>query len=84
MHRRRQRQTRFSDIIKGRIDREPPSLVGVPQPSDGVYHVGDEISFTFNQHINCDKLNPVDVLLFDATTNELLTFTSPVLKTRSC
>jgi len=60
----------FSDIIKGRIDREPPSIVGVPQPSDGVYHVGDEISFTFNQHVNCDKLNPVDdVLLFDATTN---------------
>jgi hypothetical protein len=45
----------FSEIIKGRIDREPPSLVGVPQPSDGVYHVGDEISFTFNQHVNCDN-----------------------------
>jgi len=60
----------FSEIIKGRIDREPPSIVGVPQPSDGVYHVGDEISFTFNQHVNCDKLNPVDdVLLFDATTD---------------
>lgn len=61
----------FSQIIKGRIDREPPSIVGVPQPSDGVYHVGDEISFTFNQHVNCDKLNPVDdVLLFDTETNE--------------
>ncbi|MBK9337216.1 MAG: T9SS type A sorting domain-containing protein [Lewinellaceae bacterium] len=61
----------FSAIIKGRIDREPPSIVGVPQPSDGVYHVGDEISFTFNQHVNCDDLNPVDnVLLFDATTND--------------
>ncbi len=61
----------FSEIIKGRIDREPPSLVGVPQPSDGVYQVGDEISFTFNQHVNCDKLNPVDdVLLFDATTGD--------------
>ncbi|MFN0013142.1 MAG: T9SS type A sorting domain-containing protein, partial [Saprospiraceae bacterium] len=60
----------FSDIIKGRIDREPPSIVGVPQPSDGVYHVGDEISFTFNQHVDCDRLNPVtDVLLFDAENN---------------
>lgn len=58
----------YSEIIKGRIDREPPSLVGVPQPSDGVYNVGDEISFTFNKHINCNKLNPVDdVLLFDVT-----------------
>ncbi len=45
--------------------------MGVPQPSDGVYQVGDEISFTFNQEINCDKLNPVDgVILFDATTNQ--------------
>ncbi|MBK9337222.1 MAG: T9SS type A sorting domain-containing protein [Lewinellaceae bacterium] len=45
--------------------------MGVPQPSDGVYHVGDEISFTFNQHINCDSLDPVDdVKLFDATTNQ--------------
>ncbi|MBL7795860.1 MAG: choice-of-anchor D domain-containing protein, partial [Saprospiraceae bacterium] len=61
----------YSDIIKGRIDREPPSLVGVPQPSDGVYQVGDEISFTFNQHIDCKRLNPVtDVRLFDATTDE--------------
>ncbi len=68
----------FSEIIKGRIDREPPSLVGVPQPSDGVYQVGDEISFTFNKHINCDKLIPADITqpnnvgLYDATTDELI------------
>ncbi len=29
----------FSQIIKGRIDREPPSLIGLPQPSDAVYTV---------------------------------------------
>jgi hypothetical protein len=68
----------FSQIINGRIDREPPSLVGKPQPSDGVYHVGDEISFTFNQHVNCDKLiiadqtQPNNVGLYDGTTNELI------------
>jgi len=68
----------FSDIIKGRIDREPPSIVGVPQPSDGVYHVGDEISFTFNQHVNCDKLIPADLTqlnnvgLYDAATDQLI------------
>lgn len=61
----------YSSIIKIRIDREPPKLVGLPQPSDGVYQVGDEISFTFNQHVNCEKLNPLDdVLLFDATTDQ--------------
>jgi hypothetical protein len=68
----------YSEIIKGRIDREPPSLIGTPQPSDGVYHVGDEISFSFNKHINCDKLIPADltqpnnVALYDATTGLLI------------
>ncbi|MDX2135509.1 MAG: LamG-like jellyroll fold domain-containing protein, partial [Saprospiraceae bacterium] len=68
----------FSDIIKGRIDREPPSILGVPEPTDGVYHVGDEISFTFNQEINCDRLIPADqtqlnnVGLYDATTDQLI------------
>ncbi len=61
----------YSHIIKGRIERQPPSLIGTPQPSDGVYHVGDEISFTFNKHVNCSKINPVDnVLLFDATSDD--------------
>ena len=68
----------FSQIIKGRIDREPPKLLGKPQPSDGVYNVGDEISFTFNQDINCNKLiqadihNENNVGLYDATTDQLL------------
>lgn len=68
----------FSQIIKGRIDREPPSLVGTPQPSDGVFHVGDEISFTFNKHINCNKLIQADLFnannvgLYDATTGLLI------------
>ncbi|MDQ3017787.1 MAG: hypothetical protein M3R25_13835, partial [Bacteroidota bacterium] len=68
----------YSQVIKGRIDREPPSLVGVPQPSDGVFQVGDEISFTFNQDINCDKIITGDLTsannaaLYDATTNLLI------------
>jgi len=61
----------YSHIIRGRIERQPPSLLGAPQPSDGVYNVGDEISFTFNKHINCAKINPLDnVQLFDATTDQ--------------
>lgn len=68
----------FSQTIKGTIDREAPSLLGVPMPSDGVYHVGDEISFTFNQDINCSKLIQADILnannigLYDATTDDLI------------
>lgn len=60
----------YSHVIKGKIERQPPSLIGTPEPSDGVYNVGDEISFSFNKVINCAKINPVDnVQLFDATTN---------------
>jgi hypothetical protein len=68
----------YSQVIKGRIDREAPTLVGTPQPSDGVYNVGDEISFTFNQAINCDKLIQADlqdannVGLYDVITNTLI------------
>ncbi|MEO6040126.1 MAG: T9SS type A sorting domain-containing protein, partial [Saprospiraceae bacterium] len=60
----------YSHVIKGKIERQPPSLIGTPEPADGVYNVGDEISFSFNKLINCSKINPVDnVQLFDATTN---------------
>lgn len=60
----------YSDVIKGKIDRQPPSLVGVPQPSDGVYHVGDEISFTFNQDVDCSRIfEGLNVNLIDVETN---------------
>lgn len=60
----------YSHYIQGKIDRQPPSLIGTPEPSDGVYNVGDEISFTFNKVINCNELHPaLNVMLFDATTN---------------
>jgi Concanavalin A-like lectin/glucanases superfamily/Secretion system C-terminal sorting domain len=71
----------YSEIIKGRIDRSPPALVGVPQPSDGVYHVGDEISFTFNQNINCQKFMQLQILgstLIDVATDSVIGIT------RSC
>jgi len=68
----------ISHVIKGRIERQPPSIVGVPEPADGVYNVGDEISFTFNKPINCNKLLEADIFnknnvgLYDATTGKLI------------
>jgi len=70
----------ISHIIQGRIERDPPYLISLPQPSDGVYQLGDEISFTFNKNINCDKVFQAtapplvlnNVGLFDATTNQLI------------
>ncbi|HEX5111944.1 MAG TPA: T9SS type A sorting domain-containing protein, partial [Saprospiraceae bacterium] len=66
----------FSQIIRGRIDREPPKLVGIPEPSDGVLQVGDEISFTFNKPINCNQLWAGTVIdhvnVYNTRTNTLV------------
>ena len=39
----------ISTLIKGEIARNPPELVGVPEPGDGTWDPGDEISITFNE-----------------------------------
>lgn len=68
----------ISTVIRGKIQRTPPIVLGVPQPSDGTWDPGDEISITFNKDINCDKIIQADVLsnntigLYDATTNKLV------------
>jgi hypothetical protein len=67
----------FSEVIKGRIDRQPPTIIGTPQPSDGVLQVGDEISVTFNKNIDCDLQTALtsgsyNVGLFDVATNTII------------
>lgn len=68
----------YSHVIKGRIERQPPSLVGTPEPADGVFQTGDEISFSFNKDINCNKIieadltQPNNVGLYDAVTGQLI------------
>ena len=68
----------ISTVIKGEIARNPPEIVGVPEPGDGTWDPGDEISITFNEQINCDKVFQADMLgnntigLYDATTNQLV------------
>jgi hypothetical protein len=67
----------ISKIVDIRIDRQPPSIVSM-EPADGVYEVGDEISFTFDKPINTSKFLPpffnslgkIDV--FDASTSQLI------------
>ena len=68
----------ISTIIRGTLEREPPVVFGVPEPGDGTWDPGDEISITFNEAIDCDKLVQADMLanntigLYDATTNALV------------
>lgn len=67
----------ISKIVDIRIDRQPPSIVSM-EPADGVYQVGDEISFTFDKPINTSKFLPPfanslgKIDLFDATTSQLI------------
>jgi len=43
-------------VVPGRVDRVPPSLFGTFQePSDQLWWPGDEISFRFNEELNCDR-----------------------------
>jgi hypothetical protein len=71
----------ISTIVRGKVERNPPEVVGVPQPADGTWDIGDEISITFNEDIDCNKLVAADVLgnntigLYDATTNALVAAT---------
>jgi hypothetical protein len=68
----------ISTVVKGEVARNPPELVGVPEPGDGTWDPGDEISITFNETIDCDKVIQADMLanntigLYDATTNALV------------
>lgn len=68
----------ISTVIIGEVARTPPIIVGVPEPGDGTWDPGDEISITFNEPINCDKVVKADILanntigLYDATTNALV------------
>lgn len=68
----------ISTVIKGEVARNPPVVFGVPEPGDGTWDPGDEISITFNEPIDCDKVVQADILgnntigLYDATTNALV------------
>ncbi|MFK7935505.1 MAG: hypothetical protein AB8G22_18470, partial [Saprospiraceae bacterium] len=45
--------TTISNILNGRISRSGLRLFGSPEPSDGLWTAGDEISFSFNRDLDC-------------------------------
>ena len=53
-----------SAIIMGTIERKPPRLFGLPQPSHGELFVGDAVSFTFQEPVECRQ-----PFRFDLTVN---------------
>ncbi|TAK61671.1 MAG: T9SS type A sorting domain-containing protein, partial [Bacteroidetes bacterium] len=58
-----------SVIIKGRIDRSPPALLGSTEPVDGVLGPNDQIIAHFDEDIDCGALHPLlNVRLFNSGT----------------
>lgn len=46
-----------SPIITGMIDRNPPSVLGAPQPADGILNLDDEIAIIFNEDVECGAIS---------------------------
>ncbi|MBI3194562.1 MAG: T9SS type A sorting domain-containing protein [Ignavibacteriae bacterium] len=60
-----------SAIRRGVIDRTPPQLLGSPSPVDAVLSESEQISFTFDEPIQCDALHPLEnVKLINTTTGQ--------------
>lgn len=49
-----------SEIFSGIIDRVSPHPFGTPEPADGIYSAGDEISIQFNEPLNEGLIRPSD------------------------
>lgn len=45
-------QANHSNIVYGKIDRIAPQVFGNPQPSDGVFSLGDEVSLSFSETLD--------------------------------
>ncbi len=69
-----------STIIPGRLERQPPELLGTPSPADGILHASDQIYIEFTENIDCSNLTSLTgalenyVGLFWAQTNEAINF----------
>ncbi len=76
----------ISEVIRVVKETEAPELFGAPQPADGILSRGDEISITFNEPINCNKVFDADgigtninlnnIALIDTETGALVPFSS--------
>ncbi|WMJ75529.1 carboxypeptidase regulatory-like domain-containing protein [Cytophagaceae bacterium ABcell3] len=47
-----------SNVVRGRVDRSQLRLHGRPQPADGILGLGDELSISFNDNLDCAVFDP--------------------------
>ncbi len=65
----------YSNEIQGSIKRSALNAVGQPQPADGVWIRGDEISVTYSRNLDCGLINTPNALannfkLLDRSNND--------------
>jgi len=58
----------YSDVITGIIDRIPPIIYGIPEPSDFVLDSGEFIVVNFDEELNCDKISSENVTITDVNS----------------
>ncbi|MDQ2657337.1 MAG: thrombospondin type 3 repeat-containing protein [Bacteroidota bacterium] len=61
----------FSETVVGTIDRKAPALLGIPQPGDGTFSQGDEISATFDENLNCFNVSSANVICKDRASGTI-------------
>lgn len=61
---------RYSETRIGIVDRTPPTVFGLPSPTDGILDAGDIISVDFDENINCMSGMPGNVLLTNIDNNQ--------------
>ncbi len=65
-----------STVVQGKLERQPPEQLGLPQPSDGILSGADQIYIEFSEHIDCSDLKAIEgnaggyVNLINTETNE--------------
>ena len=60
----------YSQEVVGIIDRQSPTIVGVPEPVAGVLTPHNQISMTVNEDIAADRLSPYNGQLYFALSGE--------------
>lgn len=53
----------YSGAASGVIDRSVPLVFGTPQPADGTLSLGEDISITFNEDMDCGSVNDTTAYL---------------------
>jgi hypothetical protein len=54
----------YSGGVQGTIDRNAPQVLGRPEPADGELSLGENISITFNEPIDCNSINADSLLTY--------------------